>query len=122
MDRAGPGGGLTLRTRLFDPPRLLEYDWIEHDAPGGAIRNSVVRFELAAKGDGVHLMLTHRPLPTESYTTIGAGGYAHLDTLVAQAGGQDGPDANARYAVIGPRYGALASFPSGRRRALRTRR
>ena len=108
-----PGGGLTLRTRVFDPPRVLEYDWVEHGAPGGAIGNSVVRFELSAKGDRVRLTLTHSALPTESYTTIGAGWHAHLDTLVLQVAGQDGPDANARYSVIGPRYGALASFPSG---------
>jgi len=107
-----PGGGLTLRTRVFDPPRLLEYDWIEHNAPGGAIRNSVVRFELEPDGERVHLTLTHRALPIDSYTTIGAGWHAHLDTLVAQIDGSGGPDANARYAEIGPRYAPLGGFPA----------
>jgi uncharacterized protein YndB with AHSA1/START domain len=107
-----PGGGLTLRTRVFDPPRLLEYDWIEHDAPGGAIRNSVVRFELEPDGERVHLTLTHRALPVDSYPTIGAGWHAHLDTLVAVASGIEGPDANARYEIIGPRYAPLATYPS----------
>ena len=107
-----PGGGLTLRTRVFDPPRLLEYDWIEHNAPGGAIRNSVVRFELEPDGERVHLTLTHRALPVDSYTTIGAGWHAHLDTLVAVASGIEGPDAEARYAIIAPRYSPLATFPS----------
>jgi uncharacterized protein YndB with AHSA1/START domain len=106
-----PGGGLTLRTRVFDPPRLLEYDWIEHNAPGGAIRNSVVRFELEPDGERVHLTLTHRALPVDSYTTIGAGWHAHLDTLGAQLDGSGGPDADARYEVLGPRYAALGGFP-----------
>jgi uncharacterized protein YndB with AHSA1/START domain len=107
-----PAGGMTFRTRVFDPPHVLEYDWIELGAPGGAVRDSVVRFELARDGDRVHLTLTHRALPTDAYTTIGAGWHAHLDTLVAQAAGAGGPDADARYAVIGPRYGALATFPA----------
>jgi uncharacterized protein YndB with AHSA1/START domain len=106
------GGGLTFRTRVFDPPRVLEYDWIELGAPGGAIRNSVVRFELEPDGERVRLTLTHRALPVDSYPTIGAGWHAHLDTLVAVASGIEGPDANARYEVIGPRYAPLATFPS----------
>jgi len=81
-------------------------------APGGAIRNSVVRFELEPDGERVRLTLTHRALPVDSYTTIGAGWHAHLDTLVAVASGIEGPDANARYEVIGPRYAPLATYPS----------
>ncbi|HEX3467979.1 MAG TPA: SRPBCC family protein [Candidatus Elarobacter sp.] len=107
-----PGGGLTFRTRVFDPPHVLEYDWIELSAPGGAIRDSIVRFELAANGDRVRLTLTHRALPTESYTTITAGWHAHLDTLVAQLDGSGGPDAFARYGELEPLYGALGSFPA----------
>ncbi len=107
-----PGGGLTIRTRVFDPPHVLEYDWIELDAPGGAIRDSVVRFELAVQDDGVRLTLTHRALPVDSYTTVAAGWHAHLDTLAAQLDGSGGPDAFARYAEIEPRYGALGTFPS----------
>jgi uncharacterized protein YndB with AHSA1/START domain len=107
-----PGGGLTIRTRVFDAPHVLEYDWIELHAPGGAIRDSVVRFELAVHGDGVRLTLTHRALPIDSYPTVAAGWHAHLDTLVAQLDGSGGPDAFARYAEIEPRYGALGTFPA----------
>ncbi len=107
-----PGGGLTFRTRVYDPPHVLEYDWIELHAPGGAIRDSVVRFELESVGERVRLTLTHRALPADSYTTIGAGWHAHLDTLVAQVAGAGGPDADARYAEIGPRYGELGTFPA----------
>jgi len=107
-----PGGGLTLRTRIYDPPHVLEYDWIELSAPGGAIRDSYVRFELTANGDRVHLTFTQRALPVDGYTTIGAGWHVHLDTLVAQVAGQGGPDAFTRYAAIAPRYGALGAFPA----------
>ena len=107
-----PGGELRLRTRIYDPPHVLEYDWIELNAPSGAIRESIVRFELAARGDRVHLTLTHRALPTDSYATVAGGWHAHLDTLVAQVAGEGGPDADARYAVIGPRYGELGAFPA----------
>jgi uncharacterized protein YndB with AHSA1/START domain len=107
-----PGGGLTIRTRVFDPPHVLEYDWIELHAPGGAIRDSVVRFELAVHGDGVRLTLTHRALPVDSYATVAAGWHAHLDTLGGQLAGIDGPDAFTRYDVIAPRYAALRGFPA----------
>jgi uncharacterized protein YndB with AHSA1/START domain len=107
-----PGGELRLRTRIYDPPHVLEYDWIEMDAPGGAIRDSYIRFELTARGDRVHLTFTHRALPIDSYPTIGAGWHAHLDTLVAQVGGHGGPDAYARYAAIAPRYAPLGTFPA----------
>jgi uncharacterized protein YndB with AHSA1/START domain len=103
-----PGGGLTLRTRVFDPPRVLEYDWIELQAPGGAIRDSVVRIELAAEGDRVRLTLTHSALPVDSYETIGAGWHAHLDTLRATMNGVDGPGADVRYEAVRERYAALA--------------
>ena len=107
-----PGGGLTLRTRVYDPPHVLEYDWIELGAPGAATRDSYIRFELAANGDRVHLTFTHRALPTDEYATIGAGWHAHLDTLVAQVGDVGGPDAFARYAEIAPRYAPLGTFPA----------
>jgi uncharacterized protein YndB with AHSA1/START domain len=106
-----PGGELRIRTRVYDPSHVLEYDWVEPNAAGGAIRDSTVRFELAERGDRVHLTLTHRALPAEAYTTIGAGWHAHLDTLVAQLAGTGGPDADARYAAIAPRYGVLGTFP-----------
>jgi len=103
-----PAGGLTLRTRIYDPPNVLEYDWIELGAPGAAIRDSYIRFELTASGDRVHLTFTQYALPVDDYTTIGAGWHAHLDTLVAQVAGQGGPDAFTRYAEIAPRYEDLA--------------
>jgi uncharacterized protein YndB with AHSA1/START domain len=109
-----PGGGLTLRTRIYDPPHVLEYDWIELSAPGVATRDSYVRFELTANGDRVHLTFTHRALPVDEYATIGAGWHAHLDTLVAQVGGEGGPDAFARYAAIAPRYAPLGTFPAAK--------
>ncbi|HZO92355.1 MAG TPA: SRPBCC family protein [Candidatus Baltobacteraceae bacterium] len=104
-------GGLTLRTRVFDPPHVLEYDWVELQPQGRPSRDSVVRVELAAHGDGVRLTLTHRALPVDSYETIGAGWHAHLDTLRAAMNGIEGPDAEARYEAVRERYAALAPNP-----------
>jgi uncharacterized protein YndB with AHSA1/START domain len=103
-----PGGELRGRTRVYDPPHVLEYDWIETTAPGGPIRDSYVRFELQPQGDRVLLTLTHRALPADAFTTVAAGWHAHLDTLVATVSGIDGPDADTRYETLRPRYEALA--------------
>jgi uncharacterized protein YndB with AHSA1/START domain len=104
-DRTESGGELRGRTRVYEPPRVLEYDWIEATAPGGPIRDSIVRFELAEHDGGrVRLTLTHRLLPAGAFTTIGAGWHAHLDTLDAQLAGITGPDADARYESVRPAY------------------
>jgi len=104
-----PGGELRFRTRVYDPPHVLEYDWVEQSAPSGAIRDSIVRFELAERGDRVRLTLTHRALPISSFDSVGAGWHAQLDVLVAVLSGIDGPTADARYEAILPEYGALAN-------------
>jgi hypothetical protein len=63
-----------------------------------------VRWELADDPPGVLLTLTHSALPPAAFSSIGAGWHAHLDTLVALVEGHDGPDANARYALIEEEY------------------
>jgi uncharacterized protein YndB with AHSA1/START domain len=102
-----PGGELRIRTRVYDPPHVLEYDWVEQNSPTGAIRDSVVRFELAEHGERVRLTLTHRALPITTFSSVGAGWHAHLDVLAAVLAGIDGPDADTRYEAIRPEYDAL---------------
>ena len=62
-----------------DPPHVLEYDWIELSAPGEAIRDSYVRFELTANGDRVHLTFTQRALPVDDTRRSGRAG-THTST------------------------------------------
>ena len=101
-----PGGSFHFILRVYDAPRVLEYDWIEGSTPEGAITTSHVRFELESVGDRVRLTLTHRALSPGTFQSVAAGWHAHLDTLRAVLDGVDGPDANARYEALLPRYAA----------------
>jgi uncharacterized protein YndB with AHSA1/START domain len=100
------GGRFDGRVRVFDPPHVLEYAWVETGAPSGAVRDSIVRFELQPRGDRVHLRLLHTALPdtNDARTSFGTGWHAHVDVLEAVLSGIDGPDANARYDVLEPFY------------------
>lgn len=60
-----------------DPPRRLSFTWGEPPTP------SEVTFELASRGDGVLLVLTHRHLPDrEAIISVGAGWHTHLGILL----------------------------------------
>jgi uncharacterized protein YndB with AHSA1/START domain len=112
-DDAGgePGGVLHGIVREFRPPHVLEYAWTETLSPQGAVRDSVVRYELADDGDGwIRLTLTHQALPLRTYASFGAGWHAHLDTLRAQLTGAKGPDADERYDMLAPQYGDIGLF------------
>lgn len=70
------GGKVEGRIRELDPPRLLEYSWTFTGEP-----ESVVRFEILPREQGVLLVLDHRLLSWESMPGYGAGWHAHLDQL-----------------------------------------
>jgi uncharacterized protein YndB with AHSA1/START domain len=101
-----PGGRVDFRVRVYDAPHVLEYSWGELDAPSGAVRDSIVRFELRERGDRVHLTLIHSALPDtdDARTSFGAGWHAHVDVLEAVLSGVDGPDVNTRFAELEPLY------------------
>ncbi|MBV8643675.1 MAG: SRPBCC domain-containing protein, partial [Candidatus Eremiobacteraeota bacterium] len=103
-----PGGAFIFRTRRFDPPHVLEYDWVEVSAPGGPITDSYVRFELTTHGDRVRLVLTHYALPPAAFPSIGGGWHAGLDVLANVLAGVEGPSADARYEALEPEYEKLA--------------
>ena len=64
----------------FDPPRALAYSWGEDD--GAA---SEVRFELAPRGEDVHVVVTHRRIGSrDMLLSVAAGWHTHLDILVAR--------------------------------------
>jgi len=99
-----PGGVIRFRVRTYDPPRVLEYDWVEVPSPTGTITDSHVRFELEPIGDRVRLTLTHRALPAHAFESVAAGWHAHLDVLRAVLAGVDGPDAETRYETLKDGY------------------
>lgn len=100
-----PGGGLRCEINdeaiasgeyvAVEPPERVVFTWGWNGAdsvtkPG----SSTVEVLLAADGDGTHVRLVHRDLPSaESATKHGHGWRHYLDRLaVAGAGGDPGPD------------------------------
>ena len=86
----------------YEPPHVLECTWGftgEHD--------SVLRFELAEKGNATRFVLEHRLLPPDQAVGYGAGWHAYLDRLTAQVTGADPVDWEARFSeVLGTYAGA----------------
>ncbi|MDQ3028114.1 MAG: SRPBCC family protein [Pseudomonadota bacterium] len=83
------GCALTMKSRVTacEPPTLLAYTF-----GGEGAENSEVRFDLAARGDQVHLVLTHRRLANrEAMLSVSGGWHAHLDILVARLEGRNPP-------------------------------
>jgi uncharacterized protein YndB with AHSA1/START domain len=64
------------RIRVWDEPRVLEYEWRFEGE-----EESVVRFELHPQELGTLLLLDHRRLGRRSGAGYGAGWHAHLDAL-----------------------------------------
>jgi len=92
----------------FEPPALLEVEW-----RFAGEDESVLRFELAADGDGTLLVLEHLALGDPHATGYGAGWHAHLDLLEALLAGRTPGSWDARFAELLPRYRevAAASLP-----------
>ena len=94
------------RGRILElqPGRVLEYEWDEAGGPP-----SVVRFELAPRGDGCLLILDHRLLDAASGPGFGAGWHGHLDALGVILAGGERVDPRVRYERLRPVYERLAA-------------
>jgi uncharacterized protein YndB with AHSA1/START domain len=103
-----PGERTVGTIRVFDPPRVLEYDWSYEGEP-----DSVVRFELRPEGEGTTLVLHHRQLSTEAAPGYGAGWHAHLDLLAEQIAGSASADWVERYQALRPGYDDQAAALTG---------
>jgi uncharacterized protein YndB with AHSA1/START domain len=104
------GGAVTGRVLVWDPPRVLEYEW---NFTGEA--ESVLRLELTASGDGTVLVLDHRLLGADQAPGYGAGWHAHLDALDDLLHGRSGVW-DERFQARLPDYAEIAA----RARASRT--
>jgi uncharacterized protein YndB with AHSA1/START domain len=103
LDFGGDGGTEGGRITVWDPPRVLAYEW---NFVGE--RPSHVRWELTAAGDGAatRLTLEHTLLEAAAAPGYGAGWHAHLDQLEGHLTGAT-PGWDERYAELRPRYDAL---------------
>ena len=98
----GDDGKVDGKITVFDPPHTLEYTWTFTGEP-----DSILRFELAAEGNGTTLVLEHRLLPVEQAAGYAAGWHAHLDAFDAHLAGKGPIDWDARFnEVLGSYVGA----------------
>jgi uncharacterized protein YndB with AHSA1/START domain len=88
------------RVLAWNPPRLLEHEWIQ---PGLGL--SVVRYELEADAGGTILRLTHRRSAAPGAMGGRAGWHAYLDRLAAHLDGQPVPMWSERRMEVQKAYG-----------------
>ncbi|MBX9720827.1 MAG: SRPBCC family protein [Candidatus Obscuribacterales bacterium] len=77
----------------YEPPLLIAYSWNELNCS----MTSEVRFELEAKGDEVHLILTHSRLTAEMMPGVGAGWHTHLESMLQIIKGETPGEFFARF-------------------------
>jgi len=99
-DRPEPQPTISGRVLAWDPPRVLEHEWIQ---PG--LDLSVVRYELQADAGGTILRLTHRRSVAPGATGGRAGWHAYLDRLAAYLDGLPVPAWSERRAEVQAAYG-----------------
>ncbi len=85
----------------FDPPRLLAHTWPHESHP-----ESVVRYELAADGEGCHLTLTQTRLSRQALNAL-PGWHTFLEALPGATKGVRTPWTWDREKRIGELYRAI---------------
>jgi uncharacterized protein YndB with AHSA1/START domain len=110
--RTGPEGRPELQRSMsgrileWDPPRLLEHEWLQ---PGLDV--SVVRYELEPDTGGTILRFTHRRSAAPAGTGGRAGWHAYLDRLAAHLDGQPVPAWSERRTEVQEAYGEAPISP-----------
>lgn len=99
-DRPGRPPVMSGRVLAWDPPRLLEHEWLQ---PG--LDLSVVRYELEADAGGTILRLTHRRSEIPGVFGGRAGWHAYLDRLAAHLDQLPVPAWSERRAEVQAAYG-----------------
>lgn len=97
---AGAGGLMSGRVLAFEPPRVLEHEWLQ---PGLDV--SVVRYELDPAAGSTILRFTHRRSVTPGATGGRAGWHAYLDRLDSHLDGRPIPAWAERRSEVQNLYG-----------------
>lgn len=85
--------------RVFDPPRVFEYDWVSRH------QTSIVRYELEPDGAGTRLTLTEQRLTDVATERRTAGWHLHVERLDAYLEtGADQPPSEQRWNELRESY------------------
>jgi len=95
----------------YEPKKGLSYSWV--DSASGV--ESVVAFELTAKGESTVLTVTHSRLPKSRMHEFMAGWHTHLDVLRACLSNLTPPDFRKRFSQLIAIYASIviAFFVAG---------
>lgn len=98
----GEHGVCSGRITAYEPPKVLEYEWVFPDGP-----RSVVRWELRGESGATQVSIAHTLMPPDSATGYAAGWHAYLDSLDAHLAGTTN-DWQQRFEALHPLYTELA--------------
>jgi uncharacterized protein YndB with AHSA1/START domain len=96
---------VTGRVLTWQPPQnghaVFEHEWQQR-----IVEDSVVRYELTARGESTLLTFTHRGLSERNALGFASGTHAFLDRMQAHLNGENPPNWSERYAEVAPNYPA----------------
>ncbi|HEX4404452.1 MAG TPA: SRPBCC domain-containing protein [Polyangia bacterium] len=90
---------------VWQPPRVLEYEWIVApvpEMPRG--ERAIFRYELAPDGDSTAVVVTYRRITLQTARGFLPGLHAYLERLEAQLDGRIPPDWLERFAALRTAY------------------
>jgi uncharacterized protein YndB with AHSA1/START domain len=90
---------------VWEPPRLLEYEWnIDPvpEMPRG--ERAIFRYELTSEGDWTHMLVTYRRLTKSTARGFLPGLHVFLDRLEAQLDGRVQPEWMQRFGEMRAEY------------------
>jgi uncharacterized protein YndB with AHSA1/START domain len=100
-----PGYHSTGKILVWEPPRVLEYEWnVERvpEMPRG--EHAIFRYELTPDADATRLVVTYRRITKRTARGFLPGLHAFLDRLEAQLDGCALPDWTQRFAELRAEY------------------
>src|SRR5215510_10267499 len=100
-----PGYHSTGKILVWEPPRVLEYEWNVApvpEMPHG--ERAIFRYELAPDGDSTRVLVTYRRITRQTARGFLPGLHAFLDRLEAQLDGRALPDWMQRFGELMVEY------------------